>query len=201
MNRFTANGKDPRLVTRWNAGAIRPWQTSPRHLRSMPSGPSPAGHTRRPGHCRHFSLHGGVPGAAAHWAWFFEAAQALHCHPDLQRAASLSVNGVQKASWPRPAVRKTGQDRAVPEALHGRGQPFQTLPLQRSATRMAGISRRLLRSGPHHRKRAVRAPAVSVPPQREAARAGDVRTAAAVPAADRRGFARPAGTTSRARHS
>ena len=140
MNRFTANGKDLRLLTRWNAGATRPWQTFRRYQRSMPPGPSPAGHTGRPAHCHHFPPVEGYsaqrrtgPGSSMR--------RGLHQHPDLQRAASLRVNGVQEANWPRPAVRKTGQDRAIPAALHGRGRPFQTLPLHRSATRMAGISR------------------------------------------------------------
>ena len=142
MNRFTANGKHLWLLTRWNAGAIRPWPAFPRRLRPMPPGPSPAGHTGHPAHCRHLSPRGRILGAAARRARFFDGARALHQHPDPQRAASLRVIGGQGARWPQPAVRKTGQDRAIPEALHDRGQLVQMLPPRRSVTRMADISGR-----------------------------------------------------------
>ena len=178
MNRFTANGKDLWLLTRWNAGAIRPWPAFPRRLRPMPPGPSPAGHTGHPAHCRHLSPRGRILGAAARRARFFDGARALHQHPDPQRAASLRVIGVQEARWPQPAVRKTGQDRAIPEALHDRGQLVQMLPLRRSVTRMAGISRRSnAEDWCPPPEAAVRAMTVSVPPRQQAARTYGVCTA------------------------
>lgn len=122
VNRFAAIGRDLRLLPRWNAGAIRPWRTSARCLRSMPASPKPlpAGHPGCAARCHHFSPRGAVLGTAAYQAWFFDAAQALDQPPHPQPAASLRVNGVQEVSWPRLAVRETGQDRDISAALYER---------------------------------------------------------------------------------